>query len=191
MTEFIACSIAFFLYAIIAFKNKVFFPSVIFALMWGLNCLYHVLIFKNIVDPLVSRAEYDYDYMNTYIVYFTAATLIGFVLAHFVSQNKNINLYISQSGLQRAIKQYHWIMWLNFMSGILRIVVMVKLVGFDIYNIIDYRMASNLMMMGMGGGFASIVFRITAYIILLANVYVAVSGLMAGLSKLTFKHTLS
>lgn len=187
MLNFLICGIIFLLYAYIRFKKKVFYPSVIFCVMWGINCIYHWLIFLGYINPLVKVEEYDYQYMNTYIVYFTLASIIGFSLAELKYGCKRIHLSFSPHFLFQLLKAYNWIMWANFFGGILRIIVMIQLVGFDFSNVIDYRMAANNMMMGLGGGFASIVFRLTAYIIMLANFYVALSGLKAGLTRMDSK----
>lgn len=75
-------------------------------------------------------------------------------------------------------------MWVNFFGGILRIILMVSLVGLD--SVMDYRLAANEMM-NTGLGTVGLVFRITSYVQMLANFYVALAGCKAGMQTLKFK----
>lgn len=190
MYTFLTCGIVFFLYAWMRFKRRVFYPSVIFCFMWGTNCIFHCLIYKGYVNPLTQVDSFDYTYMNTYIIYFVIATIVGFSLAHCFFNDKSIKLNISTEFIDRILRQYKWVMWLNFFGGLLRIFAMVSIIGFDFYNIIDYRVTANNMMAYTHGGFVGWTFRITAYINMLAIMYVSLAGLKSGLSQLKMKDTL-
>ena len=118
-----------------------------------------------------------------YIIFFSIATIIGFSLAHLIGRRtKTIKLKFSIDFIERLLQNYKWIMWLNFFGGILRIIVMVSMIGFSFSNIFEYRLAANMMMMIPQASFAGWVFKITAYINIFAMLYVAFSGLRAGLT---------
>lgn len=191
MYTFLICGIVLLLYAWMRFKRRVFYPSVIFCFMWGMNCVFHYLIYIGYVTPLTEVGLFDYQYMNTYIIYFTIATLLGFSLAHRFSSDKNIHSNISLEFLDNILRKYKWVMWLNFWGGIFRIVALVSLIGFSFSNIIDYRLAANDMMMFSQGSFVGWVFRLTAYVNMLAIMYVALSGLRAGMRQLNMKDALT
>lgn len=62
---------------------------------------------------------------------------------------------------------------------------MLSTVGFD--NMMDYRLAANIMMMTSSLSFAGIVFKLTAYIQMFANFYISLSGLKTGFEYLDLK----
>ena len=159
--------------------------------MWGINCIFTAAILMGFGSNLYLREEYSYEYMESYIVPFTIVSLLAFTIAHKRARGKGINLLFSLGSLNTILLKYKFIMLLNFIGGILRIVVMVSLVGFSFDNVIDYRVAANNVMMGSAGGFVLYVFKITAYIQMLANFYVAVYGLKTGFGKLKFKNVLT
>jgi hypothetical protein len=158
MLTFLYCGIAFFLYALWQFKQKVLSPAAIFSVMWGLNCVYQRLIYIDFVNPLTFKECFDFKYVDTYIIYFTLASLLGFLFADKLVKRKP-RLLFTADFLNRILRKYKFIMWLNFIGGILRIVAMIQLVGFDPNNVLDYREAANGMMMGVRAGFAGAVFR--------------------------------
>lgn len=190
MWTFLTCGIVLLLYAWIRFKKRVFYPSVIFCFIWGMNCIFHFLIYAGYVNPLTDVSSFEYKYMNDYIISFTVVTIVGFSIAYKVYGVSGIKMKISTVFIDRILSQYKWVMWLNFFGGLLRIFVMVSLIGFSFYNIIDYRVAANNMMSYVQGGFAGWVFRMTAYINMLAIMYVALAGLRVGLGQLNMKDTL-
>lgn len=189
MNIFLVCGIVLLIYAWMRFKSRVFYPSVIFCFMWGMNCIFHYLIHVGYINPLTDVEGFNYSYMDTYIIYFTIATIIGFTFSHRMYNDSNIKMNISIDFMDRILREYSWVMWLNFFGGLLRIYAMVSLIGFSFDNIIDYRLAANSMMVAMQGGFAGWVFRLTAYVNMLAIMYLALSGLRAGFSQLNMKET--
>lgn len=191
MWTYLVCGIILLLFAWNKFKNKIFYPSVIFCVMWGMNCIFHFLIYMDYVNPLVPVSEFKYNYMDSYIIYFTTASLIGFSLAHRFYGNLEINVKFSVEYIKNILRNYKWIMWLNFFGGILRFIAIISLIGFSFSNIIDYRVYANSMMMSSHGNFAGWVFRLTAYINMLAIVYVAFSGFVAGIGSLRMKQVLT
>lgn len=191
MWTFLTCGIVLLLYAWIRFKNRVIYPSFIFCVMWGMNCLFHFLIYQDYVNPLVPANEFKYNYMDSYIIYYTAASIIGFSLAHRFYGNLEINVKFSIEYIENILTNYKWIMWLNFFCGILRFIAMISVIGFSFSNIIDYRVAANAMMTYTHADFTGWIFRITAYINMLAIIYVAFSGFVAGMGSLRMKQALS
>ncbi len=189
MLVYLLCSIIFGLFAYIQFKRRILYPSVVFCLMWGFNCVFLSLISIGFVTPLSSIDYFDFQYINNYILYFTILSVLGFGLAHLISKNKGVRLFFSANQLS-LLKRYEWIMWLNFFGGILRIIVMVMLIGFNLEDVNAYRIAANGIAMGKGGGVALTVFRLTAYIIMLSNVYLAFVGAEMGFTRFRFKHVL-
>jgi oligosaccharide repeat unit polymerase len=159
--------------------------------MWGINCIFTAAILKGFGSNLYLREEYSYEYMDSYILPFTIVSLLAFTIAHKRAKGKGINMAFSVGSLDTILRKYKFIMWLNFIGGILRIVAVVSLVGFSLDNVMDYRMAANNVMMGFGGGLIMLLFKITSYIQMLANIYVAVAGLRAGFGKLKLKHILT
>lgn len=66
--------------------------------------------------------------------------------------------------------------------------VMISSVGVD--SIMDYRLAANAMMMTSSLSVAGIIFKITAYVQMLANFYVGLYGLKTGIETLNFRKIL-
>lgn len=191
MYIFLVCSIFLFAFAWIRFKKKILYPSVIFCFMWGLNCFFHFLIYKGRVNPLTDISEFSYVYMDTYILYFTIATILGFSIAHLLYGKLPIKSYLSNDFMNVVLLKYRWIMWLNFFSGIIRITVLVSIIGFSFSNVIDYRLAADNLMLVGSSSFVGLVFRLSAYINMLAITYVAMSGFKAGTERLKMKNALS
>lgn len=190
MINFLICGIAFLLYAWMKFKNRIFYPSVVFSLMWGLNCIYTAAILDGYGENLFLKDEYVYKYMDTYIIYFTIVSLLAFSIAHKIYGNRGVHLKFSLDFIDGILSKYKFIMWINFIGGILRIVLMINHVGFSLDNVMNYRLAANEMM-NAGEGSIGLVFRLTAYIQMLANFYVALYGFRAGFGKLNFKSVLT
>ena len=153
MINFLLCGLAFLYYAWSRFQNRILYPSVVFSIMWGINCIFTAAILMGFGSNLYLREEYSYEYMDSYIVPFTIVSLVAFTIAHKRAHSKRIKVLFSLRSLNTILRKYKFIMWLNFIGGILRIVVMVTLVGVSLDNVMDYRMAANNVMMGSAGGF--------------------------------------
>lgn len=191
MANFLVCGLILWLYAFIKFRNeKILYPSVIFSFMWGAAYIYTAAILGGYGENLFLKEYYNFKYIDTYVVYVTIVTISGFVLAHYFkkSSDYNVNLRMSEDFIDNVLLKYRWILWLNFCGGLLRIAIMLSTIGFD--NMMDYRLAANAMMMTSSLSFAGIVFKLTAYIQMLANFYIALSGLKAGLEYLDLKKVL-
>lgn len=191
MTNFIICGIAMWLYAYIKFrKDKILYPSVIFSFMWGGAYFYTATILGGYGENLFLKEYYNFRYMDTYVVYITIAVLAGFAIAHYFykSSGREVNLEMSIDFIDNILQKYKWVLWLNFFGGLLRIAIMLSTVGFE--SMMDYRLAANAMMMSSSWSFAGIVFKLTAYVQMLANFYIALSGLKAGFDYLDLKKVL-
>lgn len=185
MWSFAISGTAFLLYACYRFnKTKIFYPSIIFSTMWGLACIVTALILNGSFGYLYLSNSYSFHYLDEYILYFTGASLIAFIFAHMFSPQKGIELTFSLDFLERILQNYRWLMWLNFFGGLLRIILMISIVG--VSSVMDYRLAANDMM-NSGYGPIGLVFRLTNYIQLLANFYIALCGLMSGFNRLNLK----
>lgn len=145
------------------------------------------LILGDQFSNLFLHNEYNYQYLDKYIPYFTSVSLVAFILAHIFSPQRNVTMKFNLDVLNRILNRYYWIMWLNFCGGVLRILLMVSLVGFS--NVMDYRLAAEHIM-NTGLGPVGLVFRITNYIQLLANFYIALRGFNDGFKKLNLKQIL-
>lgn len=190
MVSFFICGFVLLVYAIRKFiKNKILYPSIIFSVMWGVACIYTGAILNGYGENLYLKEYYKYQYMDSYIVLFTIASLLGFMLARLFTRrySGNVNLAISHTFMDNILKRYKWVMWLNFFGGLLRIVTAIATFGFD--SIMDYRMAANALMMAPSFTFVGLVFRITSYTQMLANFYLALYGLKTGFEQLNMKKT--
>lgn len=190
MLNFFLCGIVFLFYSFVKFKrDKIFYPSVVFSFMWGGVCMYTAAILSGYGKDLYLKNYYVFHVMDTYIIYFTIAMLLGFILAHCCKKSRySINLMMDLDFINKILSNYKWIMWLNFFCGVLRIIIMVSTVGID--NMMDYRAAANAMMMTSSFTFAGIVFKLTAYVQMLANFYVGLYGLKTGFDSLKLKKTI-
>lgn len=187
--NFLICGLLFWLYAYIKFmRTKIFYPSIIFSFMWGGACIYLAAILNGYGKNLFLKEYYIFHHMDGYVVFFTIATLFGIFLAHMFKKNDRVNLRMDHDFIDRILHAYKWVMWINFFGGILRMAVMINTVGMN--NMMDYRLAANAMMMSSSFTFAGIVFKLTAYIQMLANFYVGLYGLKTGFENLNFKKTL-
>ena len=190
MLNFFICGVVFLFYSFVKFKrDKIFYPSVVFSFMWGGVCMYTAAILSGYGKNLYLKNYYVFHVMDTYIIYFTIAMLLGFLLAHCCKKREySINLMMDLDFINKILSNYKWIMWLNFFGGILRIIIMVSTVGVD--NVMDYRTAANAMMMTSSFTFVGIVFKLTAYVQMLANFYVGLYGLKTGFDSLKLKKTI-
>lgn len=185
MLSFLLSGFAFLLYAYLKFiKTKIFYPSVIFSLMWGIGCVVTSLILGGFFDNLYLSDYYSFNYMAEYMPYFTIVSVSAFYLAHKLFPGTIVNINFKLTFIAQILKKFHWIMWLNFLGGILRIILMVNVVGLD--SIMDYRVAANTMM-NTGLGPIGLVFRITSYVQMLANFYIALAGFKTGFGTLSLK----
>lgn len=185
MLNFLLSGVALLFYAGIMFwRTKIIYPSIVFSTMWGLACLVTGLILEGTFGELFLDDYYKFSYLNTYIPWFAFTSIVSFIFAHKILPGSKINLCFNLAFLTRIVTKYRWILWVNFFGGILRIVLMASIVGLD--NIMDYRLAANEMM-NTGLGPVGLVFRVTSYIQLLANFYVALAGFKAGMQSLKLK----
>lgn len=185
MLSFLICGVTLIWFAYVKFmKTRICYPSIVFSIMWGANCLITALIVAGGIDNLYLAKYYNYQYMDSYILYFTASSLLAFSIAHTISKGDKTKLCFDINSLGKLLVKYHWIMWLNFFGGVLRIILMINLIGFD--SVMDYRLAANEMM-NSGEGAVGFVFRITSYIQMLANFYVAFYGFKMGFETLYLK----
>lgn len=191
MVTFLVCGLIFWFYAYVKFRQeKILYPSVIFSFMWGAAYLYTAAILGGYGENLYLKEYYNFKYIDTYVIYVTIVTLSGFAIAHYFRRSScyGVNLRMSESFIDNILLKYKWILWLNFVGGLMRIAIMLSTVGFD--NMMDYRLAANAMMMTSSLSFQGIIFKLTAYIQMLANFYIALCGLKAGLEYLDFKKVL-
>lgn len=189
MLSFLLSGFALLLYAYLKFiKTKIFYPSVIFSLMWGVACVVTSLILGGCFKNLYLSDYYSFYYINEYIPYFAFISILAFYLAHKIFPGVRVNIAFDLTLIERLLKKFHWIMWLNFFGGIFRIILMVNMVGFD--NVMDYRVAANTMM-NTGLGPIGLVFRVTSYIQMLANFYIALAGFKTGFGNLNLKQIIS
>lgn len=191
MISFLICGIIFWLYTYMTFmKERIFYPSIIFSFMWGGVCIYTALILNGYGQHLFLKEYYVFHHMDTYMIYFTIVMLGGFYLAHSLKKHTyvNVSLMMNSNFINKILSKYKWIMWLNFFGGILRMAVMISSVGVD--SIMDYRLAANAMMMTSSLSVAGIIFKITAYVQMLANFYVGLYGLKTGIETLNFRKIL-
>lgn len=188
MLNFLICGLAFWSYAYLKFtKSKIFYPSVVFSFMWGANCIVTSLILGGYVENLYLEKWYVYKYMDHYILYFTAVSIIAFILAHRLKPGNDVNMEFSLDYLDSLLDKYYWIMWVNFFGGLLRLILIIQMVGFN--SVMDYRLAANSMM-NSGAGAVGLVFRLTSYVQMLANFYVALYGFKTGFGTIDLKSTL-
>lgn len=185
MLSFLLSGFAFLLYAYLKFiKTKIFYPSVVFSLMWGIGCIVTSLILGGYFGNLYLSDYYSFNYMDEYMPYFTVISIFAFYLAHKIFPGSIVNINFKLSFIAQILKKFHWIMWLNFFGGIFRIILMVNVVGLD--SVMDYRVAANTMM-NTGLGPIGLVFRITSYVQMLANFYIALAGFKTGFGTLNLK----
>lgn len=187
MAIFLICGLVLWFYAYIKFKKeKILYPSVVFSFMWGAAYLYTAAILNGYGENLYLKEYYAFRYMDVYAAYVTIAVLAGFTIAHsFKKIGSKINFGISIDLIDNALLKYKWILWLNFWGGLLRIAVMLNTIGFE--SMMDYRLTANAMMMTSSLTFVGIVFKLTAYVQMLANFYIALSGLKVGFEHLNLK----
>lgn len=185
MLSFLICGLCLLLYGYKLFmKTKILYPSVVFSAMWGMACLFTAFILLDWFGKLYLSEYYNFKYMDEYIIFFTIASLAAFMFAHQVYPGAQGKVEFDYDFLVAVTRKYHWIMWLNFFGGLLRIVLMINLIGFN--SVMDYRLAANAMM-NSGLGPVGLVFRITNYIQLLANFYVALDGFRTGFETIKLK----
>ena len=191
MVSFFICGLVLLIYAIRKFlKDKILYPSVIFSVMWGGAYFYTAAILNGYGENLYLKEYYDFRFMDTYSIYVTIVVLLGFAIAHYFKRasGRGVNLEMSMDFIDNILHKYKWVLWLNFFGGLLRMAVMLSTVGFS--SFMDYRLAANAMMMAPSMSIAGIVFKLTAYIQMLANFYIALSGLKTGFEYLDFKKVL-
>lgn len=188
MLNFYICGIILIFYAYNRIKEThIFYPSVIFSIMWGTACIITGLILGNNLGPLYLEDYYVFRHIDKYIIFFTGISLLGFSIAHRINPGETVNLRIDLDATENILVKYKWLMWINFFGGIIKIILMIGVVGFN--NIMDYRIAANTMM-NTGAGNIGLIFRITAYIQMLANFYIALAGFTTGVKGLKFSDTL-
>lgn len=188
MWNFTLSGFAFLFYAYIKFiRTKIFYPSVVFSFMWGIGCIVTSLIIGGYFKDLYLSNYYSFRYINEYVPYFAFISIGAFYLAHKIFPRTEINIDFTLNFLKSIIEKYHWIMWTNFFGGLLRIILMVSVVGLD--SVMDYRVAANNMM-NSGLGPIGLVFRITSYIQMLANFYIALYGFKAGFETFNLRKTI-
>lgn len=188
MLNFYICGIILLFYAYNRIKKtRIFYPSVIFSIMWGVACIITGMILGGNLGPLYLEDYYVFKYIDKYIIFFTGASLLGFGIAHRIKPGEIVNLKIDIDATEDILIKYKWLMWINFLGGIIKIILMIGVVGLN--NIMDYRIAANTMM-NTGAGNIGLVFRITAYIQMLANFYIALAGFKTGIKGLKFSDTL-
>lgn len=172
------------------FKQRILYPSVVFAAMWGFCCIYMGIILAGAGENLFLKEYYSFMYIDKYILPFTLASIIGFSIPHSSHKRASIHNTITESGVDGLLRKFGFIIWLNFIGGILRMIVMVAVLGYNINAFIDYRVAANNVMMGHGTGLAYWVFKLTAYIQMLANLYIFLAGFRDGLGTLSKKRAI-
>lgn len=156
-------------------RKKIMYPSLIFSLMWGVACFLVAIAQLNIYETRLAT-YFEFVYMNDYIILFSISSIIGFRLAHNQNtQAKSIRPADTLPVLQYYLHKYRWIMHINFILGISRIIAMVSLYGFDSFH--DYRMA---IVSNQSTGIVSLIIRLSNYSLIFANYYIALLGFYHG-----------
>lgn len=187
MLNFFISGVLLIAWGLWRFKQRILYPSVVFAAMWGFCCIYMGIILAGAGENLFLKEYYSFMYIDKYILPFTLASIIGFSIPHFSHKRTSIHNTITEGGVDGLLKKIEFIIWLNFIGGILRMIVMIAFVGFSFDAAIDYRVAANNVMMGHGSGLAYWIFKLTAYVQLFANLYIFLAGFKEGLGSLNQK----
>lgn len=189
MDNFFLSGCVFIIYSSIFFiiKRQIL-PSGVMTAMWGIACIFISIITHGIWDTLDLYTLYHFKWMDKYILYFTIASIAGFSIAHMLGTPVALKTNIKLDYLNWLTTKYRFIMKLNCALGIARIIIFLSLFGWG--GFYEYRINAELGMQSISG-WAAIVFRISNYILLLSNFYVAIVGLKHGIFGLNKKEALS
>ena len=172
--NFFISGIIYLFSAFLLFKSKrLLYPSIVFCVLWGLACLSISFVQYDILFPDM-KEYFAFKYMNEYILYFTFVSVLAFFI---IFPKKNIIFYdkIPLDSLNQLLERYHFIMYLSFIIGMLRIIIFISL--FNVYTLFDYRQA---FVTNSLSGYVGFFFRIGNWIQMLADIYIALLGYYHG-----------
>lgn len=194
--SFLLCVMFFYLnYKKIGLKNKsALLPSTVFALMWGITSLGGFLFRNGLAyDEDVYITYYltatNLDEISVYQFHILIVIFTAFLLARFNNQSLKFADFDSINNsinINKTTKDFRWILVLFFIIGILRLIIVVNLVGFN------YAAIRNLYITGRDSFsmFDIWLVRIGSYLMRATVFYIALLGIEAAMHGIDIKKTI-
>jgi oligosaccharide repeat unit polymerase len=171
----------------IGLKGKsILVPSTLFSLMWGMTSLGCYLYANNIIQ---GGEYYRYasflDDIGTYQFKILLVCFLAFLLARISVLNCTFDVPKSNhvSLVNLFLSKFRWILYVLFILGMIRLVIVLSLVGFNYSDI-------RLLYITGRSSFSTFdlnLIRITSYVLQVAVFYVCVLGVKMSMTSINFK----
>ena len=175
----------------IGLKGKsAFLPSTVFFFMWGL-CSLGIFLFGNgILDETgYFITNKNLDIIGEYLFAILATSAVAFSLAHYRRKTKvffhsgsNVNI-IELSSLMSKLK---WFLYLLFIFGSIRFIMVLSVTGFDYSSIRQYYLLSRLSF----SFFDNNLIRISNILVVISSFYICLLGIRHALTGINNKRIL-
>lgn len=174
MDIYLFSGIIFLLYVVvILYIERIPFPSTIFCLMWGVGCLMVYFVHLGWFEGV----EMHTPYFDKYLIPFTIVTVSSFALVHLLLPSKIKTTHIDKYRLEAILKKYRFILYINAVLGIVKIMLILQMGGINSFW--DYRYVA-LSISSTTTDAGSFIIRIGNYVNLLANMYILLLGFFHG-----------
>lgn len=171
----------------VGLKGKsILVPSTLFSLMWGVTSLGCYLFANGIIE---GNDYYRYasflDEIGTYQLKILFVCLFAFLLARICASRYFFAIPDNESleEIDFFLSKFRWILYLLFILGMFRLIIVLSLVGFDYSNI-------RLLYLTGRSSFTSFdlnLIRVSSYVLQAAVFYVCILGVKMSMTKINLK----
>lgn len=186
--NFILCFLFLFMNICkIGLRNKsILIPSTLFSLMWGITSLGCYLYANGIID---GGEYYQYasflDEIGAYQFRILFICFIAFLVARIATLRLSFAVpeYNSFNEIDFFLSKFRWILYILFLLGAFRLIIVLSLVGF---NYSDIRL---LYLTGRStfSSFDLNLIRVSSYVLQAAVFYICILGVKMSMTKIDFK----
>lgn len=180
----VAICISYLFFLLCQNRYRLLIPSIIHTSTWGITALIMILKIKGIFMSSTIN-ENAFALSSEYMCYIVISSIVGFIIAHFVTQNKRhvTSDSIDSDVLEQILTKFKWIPYLCAIIGISLLIFITSVMG-DIETFSNYR---EIAISTKKTGLIAIIQRISGHANILGSFYLMFLGYKMGLTGLDLK----
>ena len=165
-------------------RYRLLTPSIIHTSVWGITALIMIMQIKRIFMNSSIVNENAFALSSEYMCYIVISSIIGFIMAQFVTQYKvQTTESIDVEVLDQILHRFRWIPYLCAIIGILLLIFLISRMG-DIETFSNYR---EIALSTKKTGIMAIIQRISGHANILGTFYLMLLGYRMGQEGLDLK----
>lgn len=164
-------------------RYKLLLPSTVHTFTWLITSIFMYLELEGKMGKNIT--EYEYRVIAEFIFYMMIASIFGFSLAHLyktprIYNNKEQNIPLEV--VNAILNKFHWLLYVCLVVGILQIVFLVSIGGFETLE--DYRIIA---VSAKRSGYGAVAQQLSGHLAILGGFYLSLLGYKHSISGVNLK----